>query len=106
MANTGVGFGAALDLLKSGEKMGRAGWVEHGKFIVYQKGYPKGIPCNSQTADAWGLKIGEKFICNPYLQIRNQDGSHSMYSPTSDDVLAEDWVIYMSKDEAKQAGII
>ena len=57
-----------------------------------QKGYPQGIPCNKQTADAWGMKEGDSFICNPYLQIKQVDGSHSMWVPSIDDVLAEDWM--------------
>ena len=86
--------------------MCREGWTKDGIFIVYQKGYPQGIPCNKQTAEAWGMNQGDKFVCNPYLQIQLADGSHSMYSPTSDDVLAEDWCIYMTEDEAKARGIL
>ncbi len=52
-------------------------------FVVYQKGYPQGIPCNKQTAEAWGLNEGDLFVCNPYLQIRCVDGSHSMWVPVS-----------------------
>lgn len=62
-------------------------------FIVYQKGYPQGIPCNKQTAEAWGMNEGDLFVCNPYLQIRQADGSHSMWAPSMDDILADDWVI-------------
>lgn len=69
--------------------------VLHGKgmFVVFQKGYPDGIPCNKQTAEAWGISEGDLFKCNPYLQIRCVDGSHSMWVPSINDCLAEDWVI-------------
>lgn len=89
----GMTFGIALELLKKGVKIARADWNEKGIFVVYQKGYPEGIPCNKQTADAWGIKEGDLFKCNPYLQIKQADGSHSMWFPTIGDVLAEDWVI-------------
>lgn len=84
-------FGTALEELKAGKKLARDGWNGKGLFVVYQKGYPAGIPCNKQTAEAWGMKEGDLFKCNPYLQIRQADGSHSMWVPSVGDVLAEDW---------------
>ncbi len=88
-----VSFGEALEALKAGKKLRRAGWNGKGMFVVYQKGYPKGIPCNKQTAEAWGMNEGELFVCNPYLQIRNVNGSHSMWVPSIGDCLAEDWEV-------------
>jgi hypothetical protein len=89
----GMTFGIALELLKEGCKVAREGWNGKGMFAVYQKGYPDGIPCNKQTAEAWGLEEGDLFKCNPYLQIKQADGSHSMWMPSVGDILAEDWVL-------------
>lgn len=89
----GMTFGIALELLKKGFKVAREGWNGRGMFVVYQKGYPNGIPCNKQTAEAWGMDEGDLFKCNPYLQIKQVDGSHSMWVPSIGDVLAEDWVV-------------
>ena len=86
-------FGEALRRLKSGQKVARKGWNGKGMFVVYQKGYPQGIPCNKQTAEAWGISEGDLFVCNPYLQIKNVDGSHSMWFPSIGDVLSDDWVV-------------
>ncbi len=86
-------FGEALRQLKQGKKVASKGWNGKGMFIVYQKGYPQGIPCNEQTATAWGMNTGDLFKCNPYLQIKQVDGSHSMWAPSIGDVLAEDWII-------------
>ena len=86
-------FGSALGCCKNGAKIARTGWNGKGMFVVYQKGYPEGIPCNKQTAEAWGINEGDTFICNPYLQIKNADGSHSMWVPSIGDVLANDWYI-------------
>lgn len=86
-------FGLAIELLKQGKKIARKGWNGKCMFVVYQKGYPQGIPCNKQTAEAWGLNEGDLFVCNPYLQIKCANGSHSMWVPSINDVLAEDWVI-------------
>lgn len=86
-------FGIALEELKRGHKLARTGWNGKGMFVVYQKGYPEGIPCNKQTADAWDMNEGELFRCNPYLQIRCVNGSHSMWVPSINDCLADDWMI-------------
>lgn len=86
-------FGTALMFLTNGRKVSREGWNGKGMFVVYQKGYPDGIPCNKQTAEAWGLSEGDLFKCEPYLQIRMVNGSHAMWVPSINDVLAEDWQI-------------
>lgn len=41
-----MNFGQAVEALKQGEKVARNGWNGKGMFVVYQKGYPQGIPCN------------------------------------------------------------
>lgn len=84
-------FSEALKRVKAGGKIFRLGWNGKGMFVVYQKGYPNGIPCNRQTALAWGMNEGDLFKCNPYLQIKNVDGSHSMWVPSIGDILANDW---------------
>ncbi|RHC45816.1 DUF2829 domain-containing protein [Enterocloster bolteae] len=88
-----MSFGTAVEALKGGVKMARKGWNGKGLFVVYQKGYPDGIPCNKQTAAAWGMNEGDLFRCEPYLQINTVDGSHAMWVPSIRDVLAEDWVM-------------
>lgn len=86
-------FGEALRHLKSGHKVQRSGWNGKGMFVVYQKGYPDGIPCNKQTSEAWGMNEGDLFKCEPYLQIKMVNGSHAMWGPSINDVLAEDWEV-------------
>lgn len=86
-------FGIALELVIDGIKMQRKGWNGKGMFIVYQKGYPNGIPCNKQTAEAWGMQEGDLFKCEPYLQLKMVNGSHSMWVPSINDILADDWEV-------------
>lgn len=62
----GMTFGIALELLKKGCKVAREGWNGKGMFVVYQKGYPDGIPCNKQTAEAWSMNEG---ICSNVIHI-------------------------------------
>lgn len=86
-------FEQVLPLLKEGKKGFRLNWNGKGMFVVLQKGYPNGIPCNKQTADIWGLNEGDLFRCNPYMQIKNVNGSHSMWVPSIGDILADDWEV-------------
>ena len=88
-----LNFGQAIECLKNGKKMARKGWNGKGMFVVLQKGYPQGINCNKQTAEAWGMKEGDLFKCEPYLQIQMVNGSHSMWVPSVNDCLAEDWEV-------------
>lgn len=86
-------FENVLPLLKQGEKAFRLGWNGRGMYVVRQKGYPDGIPSNKQTAEAWDLKEGDLFKVEPYLQIKNANGSHAMWVPSIGDIFAEDWEI-------------
>lgn len=86
-------FGQALEAMLEGKKVARLGWNGKGMFAVYQKGYPQGIPCNKQTAQAWGMNEGDLFKCEPYLQLRMANGSHTMWQPNTLDILSQDWVI-------------
>ncbi|PHB22867.1 hypothetical protein COE80_19605 [Bacillus pseudomycoides] len=88
-----MNFGQAIEAVKTGEKISRNGWNGKNMFVVYQKGYPNGIPCNKQTAEAWGLNEGDLFKVRPYLQLRCADGTHAMWSPSTSDALAEDWEV-------------
>lgn len=88
-----MNFGQAIEEVKEGKKIFRLGWNGKGMFVVYQKGYPQGIPSNKQTADAWGHNEGDLFKVEPYLQIKTADNSHAMWVPSIRDILAEDWEV-------------
>lgn len=88
-----MNFGKAIEELKKGKKLTRKGWNGKGMFIVYQKGYPDGIPCNKQTAEAYGYEEGTLFKCRPYIQMRCADGTHQMWTASQTDILAEDWEV-------------
>lgn len=85
-------FSEALKRLKQGGRLRRAGWNDPNQFVVRQKGYPKGIDCNKQTAEAFGYVEGYTFRVAPYLQIRATDGVHYMWTPSSADLFANDWI--------------
>ena len=89
----GMNFGLAIEAAKMGKRIARRGWNGKGMSVAYQKGYPDGIPCNKNTAEAWGMEEGELFKCNPYLQMRCADGSFQMWLASQSDILADDWYI-------------
>ena len=86
-------FGEAVELMKLGMRVARKNWNGPGQCVAYQKGYPEGIPCNKNTAEAWGIKEGTPFKCRPYFQLKCVDGSFQMWVPSISDCLAEDWYI-------------
>ena len=88
-----MNFGDALDALKQGKRVARKGWNGKNMSVAYQKGYPDGIPCNKNTAQAWGMQEGELFKCRPYLQMRCADGTFQMWLASQSDILADDWYI-------------
>lgn len=88
-------FGWALVALRMGHKVGRRGWSDLGMdiWVVMQKGYPAGIGINRNTADATGIAEGTVCVFRPYLLLKAHDGSFVPWTPSSVDVLSEDWVI-------------
>lgn len=88
-----MNFGDALVALKQGKRVARKGWNGKNMSVAYQKGYPDGIPCNKNTAQAWGMEEGELFKCRPYLQMRCADGTFQMWLASQSDILADDWYI-------------
>lgn len=89
----GMNFGLAIEAMKQGRRVTRRGWNGKNMSVAYQKGYPDGIPCNENTARAWGMEVGELFKCRPYLQLRCADGSFQMWVASQSDILADDWYI-------------
>lgn len=88
-----LNFGEAIEVMKLGMRVSRKGWNGPNQCVAYQKGYPEGIPCNKNTAEAWGMEEGDLFKCRPYFQLKCVDGSFQMWVPSISDCLAEDWYI-------------
>ena len=89
----GMNFGLAIEAAKKGKKITRRGWNGKGMWVVYRTGYPEGIPCNKNTADAVGIPEGSLFKVRPYLQMKCVDGSFQMWLASQSDILADDWEI-------------
>lgn len=83
-------FGEALELLKAGERVARAGWNGKGMFVFLVPGsnfkvnrppllgiYPEGTEINYR----------------PHIDLKGADGSISTWAPSGSDALAEDWAV-------------
>jgi hypothetical protein len=89
-------FSTALDCVKGGQKISRDGWNGRGMYVVLMQGYPKGVTANKETQAVHNLKEGEKIEIQPYLVIRNVNGSVSNWVPSINDLLAEDWIVELA----------
>lgn len=86
-----LNFSEALVKLKSGVRMARSGWNGESMYVMFQPGYPQGIPINKNTAIATGLPEGTicKFL--PYLMMKIADGSFVPWLASQTDILSDDW---------------
>ena len=89
----GMSFGLAIEAAKKGKKISRRGWNGKGMYVIYRTGYPEGIPCNKNTADAVGIPEGTLFKVRPYLQMKCVDDTFQMWLASQSDILADDWCI-------------
>lgn len=86
-----MNFGQALELLKAGRKVSRAGWNGKGMWLALQRGYPDGIAINRNTAEATGIAEGTVCRFLPYLIMRTVDGAFVPWLASQTDILGEDW---------------
>ena len=84
-------FSEALHRVKAGKHIQREGWNGKGMFVVYQKGYPDGIPINKNTAEATGEPEGTVHRFLPYLMMRTAQGDFVPWLASQTDILASDW---------------
>lgn len=83
-----MNFGKALEVIKKGGLIAREGWNGRGMFIYLVAGgnYKVQMDCVKPLADKDGtLKY------NPYMAIKNVNGTISTWVPSVNDCLAEDW---------------
>lgn len=87
----GHDIGWAVGEMRHGLKVRRAGWNGKGMYVVYQKGYPDGIPINENTANATGIPKGTVCKFLPYVMMCTVDGTFVPWLCSQTDLLATDW---------------
>jgi hypothetical protein len=87
---SGMPFGLAIEALKKGKKVARAGWNGKGMFIYY-------VPANAYPAQTGAAKShfgdGSLVPYNAYIAIKNVNETVSTWAPTINDALADDWQV-------------
>ena len=83
-------FGLALEALKLGQKVARAGWNGKGMFVYL-------VPANNYPAQTGAAKEyfgqGAMVPYNAYMAIKNVNETVSTWAPGINDCLAEDWAL-------------
>lgn len=74
-----------------GGKVRRRGWNGVGMYLVFQKGYPDGIPINANTAQATGIPQGTVCKFLPYLMMYTGKEAFVPWLASQTDILATDW---------------
>lgn len=87
----GHDIGWAVGEMRHGLKVQRAGWNGKGMYLVYQKGYPDGIPINQNTAEATGIPKGTVCKFLPYVMMFTAQDSFVPWLCSQSDLLAADW---------------
>jgi hypothetical protein len=100
------GFEWTLIQLRNGHKVQRSGWNGRDMYITLQKGYPEGIPINSNTAQATGIPQGTVCVFSPYVMMKTADPVPTFvpWLPSQTDLLATDWDYYLAADDAASTG--
>lgn len=84
----GMPFGLAVEALKKGAKVARAGWNGKDMFVylVPAASYPAATQVAKEHFGADGM-----VPYNAYMAIKNVDGTISTWAPSGSDALADDW---------------
>lgn len=81
-------FGMAIEAMKAGHKVARAGWNGKGMFIYH-------VPGGNYKAqtDAAKSTLGDVVPYGPYIAMKTAQGNVVPWLASQTDVLAEDWEI-------------
>lgn len=87
---SGLTFGMAIEALKLGQRVARAGWNGNGQFVylVPAASYP------AQTGIAKAYFGADAMVpYRAYLALKTAQGDVATWAPSCSDALAEDWII-------------
>lgn len=93
---TGLDFGAALNAVKQGYRIKRAGWNGADMFVYYVPA--ASYPAQTDVAKAY---FGEGALVpyRAYLALKTAQGDVATWAPSGSDALAEDWEILPNEKE-------
>ena len=89
-ASDAMTFGQALEALKAGKQVARAGWNGKGQFVYL-------VPAASYPVQTGAAKaiFGDAALVpyRPYLALKTAQGDVATWAPSCSDALAEDWAV-------------
>lgn len=85
-----MNFGEALELIKQGKKLQRAGWNGKDMFVYLVHGSE--FEVNRAPLNVV-FQMGVKVKYRPHIDLKAADGTCGVWSPNNTDVLAEDWAV-------------
>ncbi|HEC2551352.1 DUF2829 domain-containing protein [Raoultella ornithinolytica] len=92
---SGLSFGLAIEALKQGKKVARAGWNGKGMWVVVvkppQTATPPDMRYDVKVGDEYTFVPGVKLL--PWIGMKTADGGFVPWLASQTDVLAEDWQI-------------
>lgn len=88
--SSGLTFGDALQALKAGKRVARAGWNGKGMFVYYVRAAAY-LAQSAAAIEYFGENAYVPYA--PYLALKGVDEKVSTWVPSINDVLAEDWVV-------------
>ncbi len=86
----GMTFGLAVEAMKRGAKVARAGWNGKGMFVYYVSA--NASPVQTGSAKSHFVE-GAMVPYNAYMAIKNVNDTVSTWVPSVNDGLASDWTI-------------
>ena len=85
---TALTFGEALIEMRAVKKLRRSGWNGPGQYVYY-------VPAakyKAQTAVA-KAEFGHEVPYNAYFALKNAQGVVSVWTPSTSDAMADDWMV-------------
>lgn len=86
-----MNFGQAVDVMKAGGRVARAGWNGKNMFLFYVRSFTASV----QETDAplkHIYKVGTQLKCLPFIMMNTAQGDLVPWLASQTDVLGEDWV--------------
>lgn len=105
---TGMNFGLAMEAMKKGYKVARAGWNGKGMFCIYVPGtknltFKEGTP----YADAIGTIPGQEILPHIDMYTVNSEGRRAMlpgWLASQSDMVADDWCVVSTNETGSAEG--
>lgn len=85
-----VDFSDALDALKEGYTVTRKSWLEQGKTRFLYLVSPNVYPARTEVAQK---VFGDEVPYSGYIALKTDAGYVTPYTPTTSDLLSEDWFV-------------